>query len=468
MEIEQSSLWNEVEQVIRQTSANPVHWLYQAQIHANNVNYPVFKVIEVNTLRDYESEYSDHMTIDCQILQGMFYSSIYPYMDALEMTLYKYPVQAVSDSLSDTQALETERFVATHQPMPGQSGGSPFMSQNGMNAVSEQGLNLSDLPTFRFQLQNKALVQMRMGQVGNIIRGATTDQAIRAVLTQATQNIKVDAARAIKGVTMVKGHNQVKRDHIVIPQGIDILDVPQYIHEKCGGVYASGFGYYLQNSYWHVYPCYDPTRFGTAPVTITIINIPKNKLPHIELTYRQSGNNIVILATGEVKFSDKTNAAQLNHGNGARWADATNFIANIATPIKNRVSMARATLNSEIVSVKRATGLNNVKRSSNPITANPYHEYSKLAARQGSTFGLVWHNSDPSLITPGVPVQIMYLDGETVVTTQGVILKAGHSARNTATGASDSRHQTDTMLSVFTQRPVGNGDPGGTSTVIQA
>jgi hypothetical protein len=461
MEIENSPLWTEVQSVISNANTSS-HYAYTATIHANGMDYPVFKVLEINNRRDYEAAHADEMIIKVMIPKGIYYAYIYPFMDALEMTVYKTPLGEVSDATTGS-TVETERYVATIAKKD--SGGNPLMQHNGANMPTIKTLNLSDIDPVEFQLMNKAIVQMHMTQTGQIFRGCTTDTAIRAILTQTSQNAVSNSVRTITGVSMVKGHNQTVRDHIVIPQGISALDIPQYIHERCGGVYTSGFGYYLQGQSWYVYPSYDPTRTNTGGPTLTIINIPEMKLPSIERSFQQRGNNIVILGNGQTKFSDQTNHDQLNHGNGVRFTDAANFIDKIATATGNKALMMRNALNTEVMNVKRANGYQNAKRSATPINANPYQEYSQLAKRSGSVVGVVWQNSNPALITPGMPVTMLYLNGEMVSTLNGVVLKAEHHTRSTSTGANNSRHVTDTGLAIFTARPVGNGNLQNTNSI---
>jgi hypothetical protein len=136
--------------------------------------------------------------------------------------------------------------------------------------------------------------------VGQIFRGATVDDAIKTVLTQASQTTTVNGQRTVQGVTMAKSNNPTARTHIVIPHGVKLTDVPQYIQKYAGGVYNGGMGYYLQGNQWHVYSALDTTKFNQSQNTLTIINLPQNKFTNVERTYRQSGGNLVVLATGNV------------------------------------------------------------------------------------------------------------------------------------------------------------------------
>jgi hypothetical protein len=453
MEIEQSSLYREIQNIIS-AGAKPVHYSWSAQIHANGQTYNALKVVSIDILRDYEGNYSDSIIAEMWVPMGTFWKKIYPYMDAVEVTLVKYPLLEVGDSANGTQPLESERYIALlHQQ------GSPYIENTGMNEASEDALNLTDLLFIKVELINQTLNQLRMVSASpGIIRNTTVEKALRAVMSKESQTAIVDQARQIKGVDMVPANNQTVRDHIVIPQGTPLVHIPQWIHEKCGGVYSAGFGYYLQQDWWYIYPLFDPTRSNQQSPALTIINVPKNKFPGVERTYRQDGDNIVLLSTGDVKFKDDSNSQQLNYGNGARWADANKVVDGFVTTKNNEAVASRGATNTEVVTAERANGYNNVPVSSNPINANPFVEYSKLARRNGSLLALSWENSNPALIRPGMLVMVLYLDGDTIATIYGVMLKAHHHVRMQGQGMTSTRHVTDSMLSVFVKRPLGTGD----------
>lgn len=88
-----------------------------------------------------------------------------------------------------------------------------------------------------------------------------------------------------------------------------------------------------------------------------------------------------------------------------------------------------------------------------PITANPFSAYSQLAKGMGSILSLEWQNADPSLIFPGMLVNFMYLDNDTIRTLKGVILKAHHYTKLRGQGITQNQYQTLSSLYVFITRP---------------
>lgn len=446
MEIENSALYREVEAIIT-SPAKPVHYAWTAQIHTSKETLDVFRVLSIDIVRDYEGNYADQTILTAVIPAGTYAKRVYPARSNLDITVKRVQLHEVSTDVNTETAAQTERYAATLLDK-----GDPVLEGNGRNTPTEESLNLSALVEIQFQLVDKAVEQLRMVSIGGIYRKTTTEEVVKAVLTKESQAIRVDGAQLPRGVQMVPAGNQQARDHVIIPHGVKLVDLPQYVHTKCGGLYSAGLGYYLQDGYWYVYPCYDTQRIADTRSTLTLINVPSNKFPGAERTYRVDGSNVIAMATGEVKFSDDSDYRQLNSGNGVRFADANVFMSGLTNTSGNKTTISRAANNSEFVAVKRDNGKNNVQLSERSITANPFVEYSKLAARNGGYLSLVWENSLPAVIYPGLMVKLLYLDAGEVKTIIGVVLKAHHYVHTRGQSLMEGRHYTNTMLSLFVQR----------------
>lgn len=455
MDIQNSALYREV-LTISSDGVKPVNFAWAAIVHANGQDIKAMKLIQCDINRDYEMNYTDDIRVLLAFPLGDFWSGIYPFMDNLEITLFKYPLEESGDAGDMNSSVQSERYKAIMSQQD-----SPLMTNTGANQETRNTLNLKDMKFVEFQLLDRSIYQMRMMEYGNAFRQTTVEKVLRAVMTTESQKVVVDQQRLNQGVDMVPANNQEVRDHISIPHGTLLTDVPMWIHQKCGGVYSAGFGYYLQNNHWYIYPCYDPTRANKTAPALTIINMPKNQYRGIERSYRLDGGNLVILATGDASFKDFSNTGQLNRGNGVRFTDASQLIDNFVT-IQNGIPVAsRGKINTEVVTTQRPDGLNNALTSPRRLNANPFVEYSEMAARNGSIFSLVWENSNPSLITPGMLVAILYLDGDQLTQIYGVLLKTHTFVRMQGSGMTSARHASDTALSVFVQRPMGSGyNPG--------
>ncbi len=447
MEFEQSGLMFEVNTIINQ-GPKPVQFQINAQVTVNTTNqtFTPLKVTTVDTKRNYLDGYSDVLIVEMSFSAGTYSKLIYPYKNNLDVTLTMTPLLETGDQVDTSQTPMTETYSATLIDT-----GSPVMEQNGFNAPSQYNLDLSSMVPVHFQLVNKALEQMRMVDVGQVFRSCNVGDAIKTILTLASQSTTVNGQRTVQGVTMEASANTDTREHVVIPHGVKLVDAAKYIQKFAGGVYNAGMGCYLQGNQWHVFSALDTTKFATSESTLTVINLPQNKYTNVERTYRQGGGQLFVLATGNVKFRDPSNQHQLNLGNGIRFSDATKFMGNFAQLGDNKALASRGANNNEFIGLSRPNGNQNVHRSDNPINANSLEEYSKLARAMGSVITMEWQHSNPQLITPGLPTQILYLDEDQIQTLNGVVVGVHHFTQMVGNGFSTARYGTSTVLSIFVQ-----------------
>lgn len=443
MDISQSSLWREVQDILTGGS-KPVHYVWQVTIYAGEDAITPLRVLSIDFDQDYLNNFADFVLVNVLLPLGTYAKRVHPYLDNLDIELKRLPIGEVASAINQDVPVQVERYTATLIDK-----GNPIIAQAIGSATSEEDLNRLDVQPFQFQLTNKLLEQVRMIPVGGIYRNMTGEEVVKALLTKGSQIAKVDDTRKLKGVQMVKASNQERRDQVIIPQGTQLVEVPHHVHYHCGGLYASGLGYYLHDNHWYVFPCYDHTRFRSGEPTLTIINVPEHKLPGVERTYRKDGDNLVVIATGPSSFRDLRNLAQLNGGNGVRFADASKMMEEFVTTKGNKAVAARGQNNTEMVSDKRKNGMNYVTTALRQINANPYVEFSALAARQGNASNFVWENADRSLLYPGMPTKIMYLDGSDIKELYGVLLGAHEYTALREQGPTASRFMSSVTLSVF-------------------
>jgi hypothetical protein len=174
----------------------------------------------------------------------------------------------------------------------------------------------------------------------------------------------------------------------------------------------------------------------------------------VERTYRKDGGNIVVLATGDVSLQSDNDSQQLTYGNGVRFADASKFMDGFSATKNNETIISRGQNNNEFLTDARPNGNNNVRSSDSAINANPFVEYSKLARRQGAFLSLVWENSLPSEIFPGMMVKVLYLDQDDIKEVYGVVLKVHDYIHLKGQGLTSTRYRNNTMMSIFIQSDI--------------
>ena len=95
-----------------------------------------------------------------------------------------------------------------------------------------------------------------------------------------------------------------------------------------------------------------------------------------------------------------------------------------------------------------------ITESSERITANVFTEYVKLAEKSGAFIQVVWENSNPLLIYPGMPVNYMYLENNIARELYGIVIGTQSFITATNKGVANRRFATKTTLTLFVQRTV--------------
>ncbi|HWT40613.1 MAG TPA: hypothetical protein VN081_05110 [Dongiaceae bacterium] len=448
MALEDTAIWSEVQTVMgSKTAYKYYHWTLQ--ILANGANYNSMKVISIDLDRNYETGYSDKVMVTAMFPKGSFEHLIMPYKDNLLCTLKGSPIGDISTQVNTSAPLPTQQMRGTLVDT-----GSKVMEGNDPYVQDLISANISGLSVVRIQMVDLVLEQARMKGMGAIYRNTTPGNALRVSMLNALKDLKLPADQAIKGIDMVKEDNITSRDHVHIPAKRSFMEIPDHIHYNCGGIYSTGFGFYLQNAMFYIYPSYNIKRYNQAKKTATFINLPKNRFPQAERTYRTTPNQLIVLITGGTASVDHTESLILNKGNGIRYTDANNVLEGPGQASNNVYQIQRSKNNSEYVGEKRSTGFNNAPVSDQDITVNGYVQMSKMALQGGRHMQATWENSDPSLITPGMPCKYVYLVNDQVMESEGIILRAQTYSHMQGKGLTDDRHVSKTVVTMLIDKSV--------------
>lgn len=442
MEIEHTPIYREVQTILGSgvTSAN-LTWNALIHYGTNGETYSPLAVMSLNTSRDYVSNYGDVVTLTVMMPLGDYARLIYPNRVGLEVTLTQQTLLEFTDSVDANGKSNSERYSAVLIDQDR----SPTVGQ-GQEVNDIDSLNLTQILEVHFQIYDKAFEQLRVVEVGGLYRTCKVSDVITTLLTNAVQAPKVSAERAIEGVDMVVADNKDVKGQLVIPHGVHLFDVADFIQARYG-VYNAGLGSYLQNKTWFVYPLYDTTEFHQRKQTITFFVLPKRKFANIERTYDVNGNSITVLVTGETGFKDDSGTNYVNAGNGVRFTSAPALMERPVTTGGNKATIKRDSNNNEFVAGD-AVGVNNAPTSARRITANPFVAYSELAAKNGGMLRVVWQNSDATLITPGMAVKVIYMDGENIVAVYGIVHRTNHISHKYA-GFGNPRFKNQTVVDLF-------------------
>lgn len=448
MELETSPLWSEIQSILTSDTKSTAAY-YTADISFGDTTITSYKLISIDNIRNYESNIGDECIIDILLPLGTYAKQVYPNKHILEITLNKTVLSDIGESSAVGEKIGLERFKAIMLVDE-----TPSLEGSDLDRYDEEALNLQKIITVSFQLLNRTLEKLRISNVGGIFRNTTANDVIKGILSSESVKVKVDSVPAITVVDMVDSQNKQKRDHIVIPQGTKLLEMPSYLQKRCGGVYATGLGTYLQGKAWWVYPLYDTQRFNTdTRTTLVIFKVPSKRFNNVERTYRVDGNSVFVLGTGDVQHKDDGETGFVIDGNGFQIAQAKQFMNGGAVAVEdNKAVVSRGKLNSEPILFNKADNVNNVQVSKNKISDNSFVEYTALTARNGGITTMEWQNAEPNLLIPGMCVKIHYMDNDKLVETNGTLLSVQILTSLVGITMTSKRHTTTCALSIFVNK----------------
>lgn len=443
MDLMQTPLGDEVKRIIDSRQGSPNVYV-DAVIHTKFGDVGVLRVLNHDIVRDYLTQYSDEISLVAVVPSGQTAYRIIPSRSELEITITGAVMAQHGGLEEDRQGRGMQRFRAILK-----QANDPTLEASARELLSERTMDLQNFDVLEFQLFSKVMEQFSMRSCGGVYRRTAVADLVRSLLLAESLTVNVEDDYKPQGVDMVDPVDTAIRDHIVIPHGTKVYDAPGYIHKHCGGIYSSGLSYYYQDDYWYVYPTYDYKRFEEATRQLVVIQVPENKLPSLDYTYMVEGSVVNIVATGELLQDDSSEMNKRAIGNGIRFADASKFFEGGVEVNNNKAMMSRGRQNNEFVSSRQKSGLNNVSVSEERISANTMYLASGLASREGVNIQLIWQNSDPSLIRPGMQTKIFYFKDGEVRQLDAVVIGVQVGTIYEGKGLVTGRYSRNTAINLF-------------------
>ena len=442
MDYTKTALAKEVEKILTEGNYS-TEFTYDIFLYVKKTNktYLLPKMISIDVFRDYINNYTDKTVITAAITGGIYTHDIFPYKDGLDVLVRRTPVFNAGSKKDLSRQTLVERFTAVLiDPV------QPTVYEK--ETPNKSTLDLTNLMEIQFDCISKTAEELNMIIVGGVPRNVTGEQVIKSVLTNEACQGGNDQNVIVKGVDMVPATNTEIRDHIILPQGLKLIDLPNYIQNKAGGVYSTGLGYYLQERYWYVYPAYDYTRINDTDRVITFLALPPRSLPSVEKTFRHNGKQVIAIATGNLDYTNDVDIKLRNMGNGVSFSVASTFMHNKITVGGNQAIADRGASNTEAKTIERSDTKTFMPVSNNPITDNAMAEFSRLAAGQAATISLLWQHSDPTQILPGTLARVYYVDDGGVKDIVGSIIAVQHYTHLRGKGMSQDTYNHNTSVTI--------------------
>lgn len=442
---EKSPLWKDVKSTIL-NAPSPGYFKTEITIHTKDKDFKALKIKELQERNDYVKEIcgSGHITMTMGL--GDYVYDLYPYRDLLEVTIKRIPA-GQNQATDDSAEIQTVRYRAILDL----NKGNPSLTGMKISGISQQNLNQNQILDVTLELIDRNIEVLRVATVtGNTYNQVTPKQLISGIMTGESNRITVDGAPVIEGFSIIEPDNKDTIATVLIPPSLKIANVPTFLQEKVKGVYATGIGTHYQRfngkPSWFVYPLYDLARFDTDVERLVIFAVPEDKMSGLDKTYRKDGRILYVAATGKQVYRDDSQITDLNSGAGFRMPDATGIITKPANISDGKITFDRSRLNTEIATRDRKDGVTFA-----PVvapSANPYRMYSQLAAKQMSQMQVVWENSNPDLLYPGMPCKYVFMDKGEYREIRGVLLGRYTSQQLSGPVGTASSYRTGTVMAL--------------------
>ena len=446
-EYDDSPVWLDVKKIINSNSDKP-RYTYLAKVHTEEEDISVVKLLNLSTIRDYISANTDYMYAEMKIPFGDYALKIYPFRDNLEISIRLREVRGVNEEKYSKE--ETDIIIYRYKAIFGKSNKVP---NSDVSKFSLETLNNSDVVTVNFQLTEVAAVPIMISRIYGNHKGKTPETLLREVLTRGTANIEIDGSPCLDSIDIYDVDNKEPIKHLVVKDGMHLVEFPRYLQESSNGVYIRGLGTYFQwykkALRWFIYPTYDVTRFhkDTRPKLI-IYSIPNNKYKSVDRTYIEDGDIISIVATAGYDYKDNNQSDELNKGSGFKMQGAKSLMG---SPVKIKpdgdILGSRTNTTNEVVFQKRKDGLDYTRYL--PTTNNPFQVYSEVIHRSKAEIYVRWEYADPTLLYPGMSCKYVFYDGEEIVEVHGNLAGCDISTVPVGQDLKETPYSTTASLKIF-------------------
>lgn len=453
MDILTTPLRSEI-QAIRESPQPPIAVKWEVVVHCGTEDLKPIYVKEVNWSRNYTLGLSEEMQITVMMGEGDYNFVVFPNRSKIYVSVKRIPLAAVGD-FNKNEHTEIDIVRAIGQLYDTGSG----LVEGGKPGVNErETANRMNIIPVKLQVISPIIDHLRKTSLGGVFHESCGADVIHALLGKFSDDYTRTSGGTFKGVDLAERYNPAIKDNIVIPDHTPLLNIPTIVDIETGGIYTTGFWYHFQAGYWYIYPIYDTERYNKTSKTLNIINIPANRYPEPEKSFRISGEEVILLATGETIQTDISEREQLTKGNASRFIDPEILFNEYITASGNKTTASPNKVLTEVTLEPRDDKTNFTTLSDTPITSKVYSEYSKLAYRSGSVIQTVWENSDPERIYPGMPVKFTYLNGANLIEDMyGIVIGTQSLSYPSTTNIVERKFFTKTAISIFVGRRVPRG-----------
>lgn len=438
--LDDASLYNKLTELLK-TSGKPVIWNWRADFIVNDKVYPIHNIISIDQFMDFDKNHTEVTFLQIQVSPSLYTDTLLPNKQKLQLKLTKeiQGSQVVPDKPAKSFSWQYTAFLTIDA--------SPFVMGNERGIDNVGTDDISKFMDITVQLVDPAFYEFRLHENAGVFRSETVTSLVTGLLSQPLKT------RGNKGlnVAMIPGDNTKKYYQMVIPQGIRLTELPDFIQGKYG-VYGTGIGIFLWKDYWYVYPLLNHQQFDTTSKTAVIVNVPPRDMMGIDNSYIEDSNSITIFTSGDTFHIDKSEKVLNNIGRGFKYAIAGNLLDVFCEEDEEGayipVGRNKVTINAE----KSSTSFENITMIPNRLTDNPWLYLSQISLGLASIIQINWDYANLELLYPGMPCKMLYKHNKVVQAIKGTLIKIEANTSAKTLAPTDKKYITNAVLTIFCER----------------
>lgn len=413
LRIEDSVLGPEILSIINNENSGVKYLGNKVVIHTAELDIDVLMLESIEIMHDYNNNVSDYVIATFFIEMGDYVRDIYPFRDNLQIS--------ISINVHGEMITTRYKLVILNNDLDNNA--------SMVNVASRDELNKLKLSRVIGQCIDNLTEVMRLQSVSGVYHNTTVDKLISSAISTSLENIKINGVKPIVKIDIEKPDNDRTYNHITIPTGTMILDLPTYLQYTKYGVYNANIGTYVSNitdkkgntEYRiYVYPLYSNLLFDKREKKLIIYATNNIMYESVEHTYLVDGDVVKIVAGSSVRAVDNSENDMLNSGSGYTTVDTTSAINRGVVVGDAGVEVDQKTINNGAIT-KQDVGGGNLTRHIGPED-NLYKYRSDIVKTTMMIYQIQWNHCNPSLIFPNMPVQYTYLDNyENIIKLKGTV-----------------------------------------------
>lgn len=382
------------------TSVNPyLKYSYSIIFHTQQNELPVTQIVSFERMRDYANNIGDYVLLTCRLHLGDYVKVIHPERDYLMCTVSKE-----YDTKGTTNITEEYKVAIVDDKKIVDSIGS-------IGQMTRDELNRDGFIEVEFQLYHLAVEALKQVYVDGIYKECNVQNLMGGLFEHWRKQIKLNGKTMEFKISIVEPANKMDYEQIIIPTGLTLINLPDYIQHGAYGVYNGDIGTYYQNHGFYnalwIYPIYTAERFDkdSSRRKLVIYKANNSRFDVVENTYSVKDTNIEIIAGTNTVITESAANNIIDKGDS------------ILTPTNAMLLNREMEVTDEEIKYDKKeyfTGTNLIGRADKlkksifvPSTPNLYKTRSDLARQTMTFIQIPWNFSNDDFMYPGMPVEFV-------------------------------------------------------------